>query len=61
MVHVVFDVGNPPLPTFVNVIAKHYGKGRVVAFSGHPEGSTQTRRMLRNAVLWATRITGGPR
>lgn len=54
----IFDVGNPPLPTFVNVIAKQYGEGRVVVFSGHPEGSTQTRRMLRNAMLWTAKITG---
>jgi len=55
---VIFDVGNPPLPTFVNTIAKQYGEGRVVAFSGHPEGSPQTRRLLRNAIMWAARITG---
>lgn len=54
----VFRVGAPPLPTFVNTIAKHYGKGRVVAFSGHPEGSPQTRMLLRNAILWAAKITG---
>ena len=55
---VIFDVGNPPLPTFVNTIAKEYGEGRVVAFSGHPEGSAQTRRLFRNAIMWAAKITG---
>ena len=54
---VLFEVGNPPLPSFVNVIAKTYGEGRVLVFSGHPEGSAQTRRLLRNAILWTTRIT----
>jgi len=55
---VIFDVGKAPLPTFVNVIAKQYGEGRVVAFSGHPEGSGETRRMVRNALMWAAKITG---
>jgi len=55
---VLFDVGNPPLPTFVNVIARQYGEGRVVVFSGHPEGSTETYRMLRNALMWTAKITG---
>ncbi len=54
---VLFDVGNPPLPTFVNVIARKYGEGRVVVFSGHPEGSAETYRMLRNAILWTAKIT----
>ncbi len=57
---VLFDVGNPPLPTFVNVIARQYGEGRIVVFSGHPEGSTETRRMLRNALLWTAKITPLP-
>ncbi len=55
---VIFDVGNEPLPTFVNVIAKQYGEGRVVVFSGHPEGSAETRRMVRNALMWTAKITG---
>jgi hypothetical protein len=52
----VFDVGGPPLPTFVHTIAKHYGKGRIVTFSGHPEAATHTRGLLRNAVMWVGRI-----
>ena len=53
-----FDVGAEPLPTFTNVIAKPLGKGRVVVFSGHPEGAPETRPMLRNAVMWTARIIG---
>jgi len=55
---VIFQVGAKPFPTFVNTIAREFGKGRVVAFSGHPEASPRTRRLLRNAILWAARITG---
>jgi len=55
---VLFEVGGPPLPVFVNAIARQYGKGRVLVFSGHPEGSAQTRRLVRNAILWTTGITG---
>ncbi len=55
---VTFDVGKEPLPTFVNVIAKQYGEGRVVVFSGHPEGSAETQRMVRNALMWVAKITG---
>ena len=53
---VLFDVGNPPLPTFVNAIARQYGEGRVAVFSGHPEGSAETHRLLRNAIMWAAGI-----
>ncbi len=55
---ILFDVGSPPLPPFAHTIVKQYGKGRIVAFSGHPEGSGETRPLLRNAVLWTTKITG---
>lgn len=54
---IFFDVGNPPLPSFAHTIVKEYGKGRVVVFSGHPESSNETRALLRNAVLWAARVT----
>jgi len=55
---VVFRVGGADLPTFVNVIAKQYGKGRVVVFSGHPEGALRTYRLLRNAIMWTAGIIG---
>lgn len=54
---VLFDVGGPPLPVFVNAIATSLGQGRVLVFSGHPEDAVQTRPLLRNAVLWTTGIT----
>ncbi len=53
---ILFRVGGADLPTFVNVIAKTYGKGRVVAFSSHPEASPRTYRLLRNALMWASGI-----
>ncbi|MCE5237091.1 LamG domain-containing protein [bacterium] len=53
-----FDVGDPPLPTFSHTVVRALGKGRVVVFSGHPEGSADTRPMLRNAVMWTARIIG---
>jgi hypothetical protein len=28
----------------------------VLIFSGHPEGAVETRRLLRNAVMWAAKI-----
>lgn len=52
----VFDVGNPPLPEFTHTVVRELGEGRVVAFSGHPESSADTRPMLRNAVMWTARI-----
>ena len=52
----IFQVGDPPLPTFVHTIAKVYGKGRVLVFSGHPEGAGRTQRMLRDAILWAAKV-----
>jgi len=57
---IVFKVGNPPLPTFAHTIVRKLGKGRVVAFSGHPESSAETRNFFRNAVLWAAKIIGQP-
>lgn len=53
---VVFGIGGDDLPTFVNVIAKSYGKGRVAVFSGHPEASARTHPLLRNAVMWTAGI-----
>jgi len=55
---IMFRVGSPPLPPFAHTIAKQYGKGRVVVFSGHPESSPRTRRLLRNAIMWAADIIG---
>ncbi|NOZ19758.1 MAG: hypothetical protein GXP25_01580 [Planctomycetes bacterium] len=52
----IFQVGNPPLPTFVHTIAKQYGKGRVLVFSGHPESASRTYRLLRNAILWTAKV-----
>lgn len=52
----IFDVGDPPLPVFVNTIARRMGKGRIVVFSGHPESSADTNLLLRNAFLWTTKI-----
>jgi len=52
----IFDVGNPPLPTFVNTIARRMGEGRIVTFSGHPESSAETNLLMRNAFLWTTKI-----
>lgn len=51
-----FDVGNPPLPRFSHTIVRELGQGRVVAFSGHPESSPDTRPLLRQAIMWAARI-----
>lgn len=51
----VYKVGKPP---YVCAVAREYGKGRVVAFSAHPEGSAETRRMVRNAIFWAAGVTG---
>lgn len=31
---------------------------RLVIFSGHPERSGETLAMLRDAVLWAAKVTG---
>ena len=55
---VLFRIGGLDLPPFVNAIAKPYGKGRVAVFSGHPEASARTYLLLRNAVMWAAKITG---
>ncbi len=55
---ITFDVGGPPLPTFTHTIARELGAGRVVAFSGHPEGSSETHALLRNAIMWVARIIG---
>lgn len=51
-----FRVGKPPLPPFTSTIARNFGAGRVLIFSGHPEGAVETRRLLRNAVMWAAKI-----
>lgn len=53
----VFDVGGEPLPEFTHTLVRQFGRGRVAGFSGHPEGSSDTRPMLRNAVMWAARVT----
>lgn len=55
---ITFDVGNPPLPTFTHTIARQFGEGRVVVFSGHPEASPETHALLRNAIMWVARIIG---
>jgi len=55
-----FDVGGEPLPEFTHTLSRRLGQGRVVGFSGHPEGSADTRPMLRNAVLWTAKITDPP-
>jgi glutamine amidotransferase-like uncharacterized protein len=54
----LFNVGDPPFPPFAHTIVRNYGKGHVVAFSGHPESSGDTRPLLRNAILWAAKIIG---
>ena len=51
-----FRVGKPPLPPFTSTIARTFGAGRVLIFSGHPEGAVETRLLLRNAVMWAAKI-----
>lgn len=51
----VYKVGKPP---YVCAVAREYGKGRVVAFSAHPEAGAETRRMVRNAIIWASGVTG---
>ncbi len=55
-----FNVGKPPLPTFTSTIAREFGDGRVLIFSGHPEAAVETRRLLRNAVMWTAGIIGVP-
>jgi len=45
-------------PPYAAVIAKHYGKGRVVVFSPHPEDQHESRALTRNAILWATKVIG---
>ncbi len=51
-----FRVGKPPLPPFTSTVARTFGAGRVLIFSGHPEGAVETRRLLRNAVMWTAKI-----
>lgn len=55
---IAFHIGGPPLPPFAHTIVRRYGQGRVVAFSGHPEGASDTRPLVRNAILWAAKIIG---
>ncbi len=45
-------------PPYACVVAKKLGEGRVVIFSAHPEGEDETRRLTRNAILWAAKVTG---
>jgi putative intracellular protease/amidase len=52
---VVYKVGEPG---YACVVAREYGEGRVVVFSAHPEGDNEGRPLIRNAILWAAKVTG---
>ena len=54
-VPILYQCGDPP---FGCTVAKQYGKGRVVAFSAHPEASNETWALLRNSFYWAAKIIG---
>lgn len=34
----------------------HYGKGRVLCFGPHPEGTHNTEKIIKNCFLWLTNL-----